>query len=343
MRMLCIGPLWRGSNAGGLFKALSRRKVVLDVVDEFYYLSLKGSSNISKLIYKLIRRHQINEFNEAIRNQIEIFTPDVLFVYKGAFLFPETLAFARNNGSKLVNFYPDVSIYTHGMLLPQTLPMYDQIFTTKTFGINDLGKIGVKRIEFLPHGFDPEVHRILDLRGIDVSQFECEVSFIGTWSPKKEKYLNTLKSELPDLNLKIWGDQWEKSQSLKLVGAIMHRSILGDLYAMAIQCSKINIALLSERVGGASSGDLITSRTFHIPACGGFMLHERTKESVTYFLEDKEAVFFGDMDEMINKVKMYLQNDTARKQIQDLGYVRSIGEHSLDHRANDVINRISNG
>ncbi len=338
MRILAIGPLWRGSNAGGLFRALSRQGCLLEVVDEFYFISLQTRTKTTKVFERLLRPLQTDEFNAAIKKKIAIFKPDIFFVYKGAFVLTETLEFARQHGCKLALFYPDVSMTAHGTNIPKAIPLYDLIFTTKTFGITDMkAKYGVKNAQFIPHGFDPEIHRKLPISDADKNSFDCDVSFIGTWSPKKEQWLATLKRACPDIALKIWGEQWFKSTTTEIKPCIQHTAVLGDLYAIAIQCSKINLGILSEQVSGSSSGDLITSRTFHIPGSSGFLLHERNEESVLYFKENEEAGFFGDANEMAKQVSYFLANEPLRLQIQEAGYKRALREYSLDERAKTAI------
>ena len=337
MKILAIGPLWRGSNAGGLFRAMSREGHLMEVLDEFYYISLLTKTKTTKVLERVIRPLQEDEFNKAIQQKIVLFSPAVVFVYKGAFVRPETLIFARERKCKLVLFYPDVSMSAHGVNIPKSIPLYDLIFTTKTFGIKDLETTyGVKNARFIPHGYDPEIHRKLPISTEDKNTFGCDVSFIGTWSPKKELWLSVLKQKAPGVNLKVWGEQWFKAGTEVLKSSIQYTGVVGDLYAVAIQCSKINLGILSERVAGASSGDLITSRTFHIPGSSGFLLHERNEESVLYFKENEEAGFFGDADEMARQVAYFLANDKLRGEIQEAGYQRAIKDHSLDARAKTV-------
>ena len=338
MRILAIGPLWRGSNAGGLFRALSRVGCLIEVVDEFYFISLQTKRKLTKIFERLIRGLQTEEFNNAIKKRILVFRPDVVLVYKGAFVLPETLDFAKENNCKLVLFYPDVSTTAHGDNIPRSIPKYDLIFTTKTFGIKDLAdRYHVKSVVFVPHGFDPEIHRKLEISDAYKRDFGCDVSFIGTYSPKKEAWLSALKRACPDVDLKIWGEQWFRAKDESLKNCLQHTAVLGDLYAVAIQCSKINLGILSERVEGASSGDLITSRTFHIPASSGFMLHERNEESVLYLKENEEAGFFDGPDELVAQVKFFMANESLRENIKKAGYARAVAEHALDNRAKTVI------
>ena len=137
-KILCVGPMWRGSNAGGLFRAFSRTGQLTSIIDEFYYIPLSGISRAAKIFQKLSRIIFIKEFNKKIMREATLFDPDFILVYKGAFVKPDTLNKLKNAGFPIVNFYPDVSFMTHGPLLKNALPLYDHIITTKTFGIFDM-------------------------------------------------------------------------------------------------------------------------------------------------------------------------------------------------------------
>lgn len=338
LKILCIGPQFRGSNAGALFRALSRTGHLISIIDEFYYIPFLQEIKLLKVFNKALRRIYIVEYNKAIRAEYDKLQPDIVLVYKGAFVLPSTVSKLSKN-SLIVNFYPDVSFHTHGPYLRRSLGKYHHIFTTKTFGIVDLEQqLGAKDVTFIPHGFDPEIHRKLPQTLVDSSPYQCDVSFIGTWSHKKEKILSFLVKSTPGINLKVWGNQWNHNQSINLKSHIQGHALDGDLYALAIQSSKINLGILSEKVWGASSGDKITSRTFHIPATSGFMLHEKNEESVLYFKEDIEVGFFEHEKELISKIDYYLNNEDHRKEIALSGYNRAQREHALDHRAKELIN-----
>ena len=49
MKLVTVGPLWRGSNAGGLFRAMSRKGCMIEIADEFYYISLSKKTKFTKV------------------------------------------------------------------------------------------------------------------------------------------------------------------------------------------------------------------------------------------------------------------------------------------------------
>ena len=193
LKILCLGPQWRGSNAGGLFNALSRKGHVISVIDEFYEIPLNSFQLSSRVISRISRNTYIKSYNRKILNTSQEFEPDVILVYKGAFVLPDTLNKLKEQRKSLVNFYPDVSFHTHGDLLKRTLPLYDLIFTTKTFGIHDMKEqLGMTSSYFIPHGFDPLVHRTIDCHPLP-EQYISEGSVIGGHSIKKENILLVLE------------------------------------------------------------------------------------------------------------------------------------------------------
>ena len=119
----------------------------------------------------------------------------------------------------------------------------------------------------------------------------------------------------------------------ELKSAVEGRHILGPEYAKAVVASKINLGLLSEIRRGASSGDLITARTFQIPGIGAFMLHERTAELAQYFVEDQECGCFGTPDELVARIRYFLAQATERELIAKAGRRRAVESgYSVDNR-----------
>jgi spore maturation protein CgeB len=217
------------------------------------------------------------------------------------------------------------------------LPHYDWILTTKSYGVADLAReLGVVRASFLPHCYDPETHfpALLDVE--EARLYGCDSAFVGSWSPKKEQLLRIARERLPRLAMKIWGNGWERATTL--AGATMRRPVLGREYAKAIAGAKIDIALLTHAMGEASSGDLTTTRTFEIPAIGGFMLHERTAEAQSLFAEGRDCAMFGDGAELAEKIAYYLARPQERLAIARVGHARCLADgHSADDRAASVI------
>jgi glycosyltransferase involved in cell wall biosynthesis len=339
LRILAVSALWQGANDYAFVRAFRRLGHSVSVVSSDRYVPDWRSVGL-RILRRALMASIVSEYNSALLQQATAIKPDLLFVFKGAYVKPETIAAIKANGTVAINFYPDVSFRTHGPYLPSALPLYDWVFTTKSFGLADMAEqLAVENASFLPHAYDPETHRPVELDDTDRENYLCDVSFIGNWSPKKQKLLEHVRRELPDIDLRIWGpDAWRAVS--QLTGAFQSAPVLGTEYAKAINGSAVNLAILSEQRTGARSGDQITSRTFHIPAAGGFMLHERTDEAVEYFVDGKECAFFSGPDDLVAKLRHFVAHPEERRQIAAAGRERSLASgYSVDARVQTVLER----
>jgi len=306
---------------------------------EIYAPPWKGK--VLRLVYRLIKKWLDKEFNRQIIHQAIHLQPGLFFAFKGHLIFPETIQRLKEMGVVTVLFYPDVSFYNHGPYLPKTVAKYDWVFSTKPEHPEELlAQFDFPNASFMPHAFNPEIHKPVQLNTQDIERYACDVCFIGNYSKGKEALLLKLVNRRLDLHIKIWGGEaWRKAPRAlveKYGGIPLH----GLEYAKALQCSKINLGLLLEKVKSAGRGDSITARTFEIPAANGFMLHERTDTVLQYFEEGKEIACFGDEDELVSKVDFYLAHDEKRKQMIAAAYERSqTSGYSIDNHMKHIIDK----
>ena len=333
-----------GSNAFAMMKAL-RRQPGWDVTDfcDKEYVPLRWRRCWLKLLGRLIRPFAAREFNDLILATARQQPPDLFLVFKGTYVFGATLRELQSMGAKTYCVYPDVSFRVHGPYIPEALPCYDWVFTTKPFGVRDMREhLGVTRSSVILHAADPDLHRPTPLSEAEQDTFACDASFIGTWSPKKALLLTRVAQALPDIRLRIWGSQWGRERANDVLrDAIVGRPAFGVDYAKALGASKINIAILSEARVGASSGDTTTSRTFHIPASGGFMLHERTDDLLEIFSEGTHMGCFDGAEELAEKIAYYLEleHEDERRRIAAAGQAETAGKHTWDQRIGEVLEK----
>ncbi len=338
LRILFSGDNWYGSNARSCADAL--RRSGYDVLDiDLQTLIPQVKLPASRALRRILMPRLIHELNNHILDTATIFRPDIFLAFKGNWIHASTLKLMSGRGVALYNYFPDTSAFMHGKWLRQSLPEYDCVFYSEPFWYGDVTKqIKLKDGCFLPHGYDPGLHCKVRLSEADISAYACDVSFIAIHSEHKERTLGKLISLRPNLNLCIWGNGWtERCQAIGLRKFVKGFPLLGQSYTRALQAARINLAVMSGRVGGASSGDLTTSRTYTIPASGGFMMHERNPEVLDLYEENEEIVCFDSAEELAEKIDYYLAHPAERKRIAEAGHARCVPAYSYDNRVAQIL------
>ena len=273
----------------------------------------------------------------AVREILSVDSLEFLLVFKGMLLHRSTLQLFRQKRIPVYLIYPDVSFHDHGGNIWDCLPYYDCVFTTKSYHEHDPRVEGhVRQLQTVAHGFDDEVHRVIAVTGKLRATYGCDASFVGAWSPKKEFLLKALVFGLPELDLKIWGPSWYRADA-SIRRFWQGRGAWGDETAAIYACSRINLGLLSEAGTGATSGDQTTARTWQIPACGGFMLHEETSELLAAFELDREVAVFRDATDLVAKVRYWLSQPQLRQQVSEAAMRRS---HAVPYTYAGAVDRI---
>jgi hypothetical protein len=341
LRILAISELWQGGDSYAYVRAFRRAGHSVAVVDAASYLAIGWKSTWLRALRRAMEPVLVAEYNRDLIDVAKHLRPQLFFAFKGPQVNADAVRAIKAIGAIAINLYPDVSVMAHGKYLPQALPFYNWVFTTKSFGLGDMEReLGIRNASFVPPAFDPEVHAPFALAQSDMDRYGADVSFIGTWSPKKERMLQRVHDALPGIKLRVWGSHWDRATASQLQAAIEHQVVIGAEYAKCIRASRINLGLLSEIVKGASSGDLITARTFHIPASGGFMLHERTNEVVGYFEEGAECALFSEGQELITKIRHYLDHDQERQRVAEAGRARCLASgYSVDARIDQIVTK----
>lgn len=332
INVLYLGEMWLGSCARACFAALRDLGCNIFALDEATYIP-RGRSLRMRLLARALRGEFIREYNNEIIRAAKQFKPDMLLGFKSPYVLPRTLITLRQMGIPSYNYYPDRVKLAQGSLIAKALPEYDCLFDTKQYWDGDTAQwLHVRNRVFVPHGYDSELHRPINFDSRSTERYSCDVGFIGAWSPRKQPILERLVELRPDIDLHIRGDRWQNSP--KLARFVRGEAIFGEQYIRAIQATGINLGIM-----GITDAvrDETTTRTYEIPACGGFMLHERTLEVLELFEEDKEMACFGSVEELAEKIDYYLAHPEEREAIAAAGCRRCVPAYSYTERVRRIV------
>jgi spore maturation protein CgeB len=319
-RLLYVGDLSAGATAAMRLEALERLGYRATRIDTSTPRFTPWRQPIRYLAIKLRRPLDVRGANEAIRALAS--SHDLLWIDKGVTIHPETLRQVRETCPhlRIIGYSPDDMMNRNmaSQSFPKTLPWYDAYLTTKSFNVAELQAHGCPHAVFVQNAFDPAVHRPLPAAFDDI-RWLADVGFIGTYEPDRAGLLAQVAAA--GIPVAIHGNDWGPLKRKNVSGLTFYSAVINDAYAHAIRGTRINLAFLRK-----SNRDLQTTRSVEIPACGGFMLAERTVEHQALFAEDVEAVYFEGIEELIRKLRLYLADESSRRRIADAGLARCLRE-----------------
>ena len=191
-------------------------------------------------------------------------------------------------------------------------------------------------ILYLYQAYDKNIHTACN--DCTVVKEKHDVIFIGYAEKDRYDHMNYLAAN--GVSVHVYGAGWNRKE-YQAHNANLHlnfKNLQNKDYANSISCSKIALCFLRK-----INRDLHTSRSIEIPACKTLMAAERTGEHCNLFTEDREAVYFDTKEELLEKVKYYLENEQKRRKIEELGYLRVIkSDYSYHKMATDILNKLNN-
>lgn len=322
MRILSIGGMNGLSNT-----CLHRHWALEKIADEIDVIDTYSPSTLK---YKII--HHINLYspiklnlpdplhiNKKIIKQVQVKQYDLIWIDKGNIIYPSTLKTIKKLQPNciLVHYMIDDIMNPHHMSkqIKDTIPLYDYYIMNRDKNKEELLKLGCKHPIIVPMSYENTFHYPRQLTSNEIKELGGEVGFIGTF--EKERSQSILYLVDHGIPVRVWGNGWEHLKNYSPLLSIECKGLFNENFCKAIAAFKINLGFLRKK-----SRDLHTTRSTEIPACGGFLLAERTSEHQAMFKEGEEAEFFSSNEELLEKCKYYLSNEEERKQIAATGLKR---------------------
>jgi hypothetical protein len=333
IRAVMATEFWHGSTGRALAQGLRGQGWDVAEVDLGAYLG-RAHGLIHRIANRLLTGRGIAAYNREILDHAARVDAELLVTVKGSYITADTLATLQARGVRTVNFYPDVA-YNHNGSSPEAYARYDQIVTTKSYHLDHLrDTYGAERSGFVHHGYAPQVHA---RRHYGQVPYRWNISHIGNFSPYKFDYMLAVAQAFPDRSIAVIGNGWAgPARGTALERHVLGYPLVGDYFARAIEESRVNVAMHHGPVPPDGWQDVTSTRTFEIPASGGFMLHIDNDEVRSLFVPGEEIDVFADAASLCERIGHYLQQDDDRRRIALAGHARCVPAYSLDARAAEL-------
>lgn len=289
----------------------------------------------------------LRQIQEDLLAEIDKSHPDLVLIWLGASIFPETLQAIKQRGNiTLVSYvHDDPFAHRFHQLSPkhhrwywrvfiQGLPYYDITLFSKQLNVDEAYRFGAKRSAVLGQYFVPSIHQPYTLTVEEKYRFDCDVVFAGHFEPDgRERCLRALVKTGIHVRL-FGGSYWTRTVLGDLADYFGQvRAVYNEEYAKALCGAKICLCFLSKM-----NRDSYTTRCFEIPACGRLLLCERTEDLKSMFKEGEEAVFFSSKEELVEKSLWLLNHPEIIDSIAEKGRKRVwADEHDVVSRAKQFV------
>lgn len=246
---------------------------------------------------------------------------ELLWVDGGRTIRPATLeAFRRANpGAPVVSYTLDdmMNPRNQSRAYLASLPAYDLHVTTKTYNVAELKALGARDVLFSGNAYDPRTHRPMELSAAERKRWGAEAAFVGQY--ERDRFEQILALAEAGVEVSVWGPDWETRRAAHPRLRVREAWVGGDDYARVVSAARVNLGFLRK-----ANRDQQTTRSVEIPACGGFLLAERTPEHLALFAEGREAEYFASTDELVAKARHYLEHEDERRRVAAAGRERCL-------------------
>ena len=276
----------------------------------------------------------IQRIHRALIAQVKQERPDVLLLYQGHY-FPASIVQHLKKFTFVVGYHnddpfgPRQSMLRFRHLLP-ALPFYHGFHVYRTINVAEALAHGSPQVGLLLPYFIPWLDYPRVLNTTQQHLWGCDVVFAGHYEPDKRVDC-IIQAVRQNIHLRVYGGErfWRKALPADIYARVGPTKALGpEPYRLALSGAKIGACFLSKW-----NRDDYTRRTFEIPACGLFLLSERTAWMEENFKAGVEADFFSSPEEFVEKIVFYLHNETLRQRIAHAGRQKVMAEgHDIHAR-----------
>lgn len=323
MKILFLGAFGKGALENFYVDGFGQFPVSLEKFDitEKYYQKI-SSSLVNRVVNKLKPDYFFREINEALLSYVRNRHYDVVLVFKGLTLLPDTLLQLKKHTTLLCCYNPDhpFRFYSAGSgnrNILESISVYDLYINYARSVSAEMAKRYPVKVATIPFGYDSRPFQ--KIKADWLTALSEKIIFVGSFDLERARFLKSIDEE----NLLIFGDQkWRTRTSAfrSLRMAFAGRGLYDDEYKLANQSAFASLNILRKQNLEEQSHNM---RSFEVPGYGGLLLSNRTEEQEYFFEDMKEAVFFDDALELQEKLAFLKRNNHKVAQIKAAALSRS--------------------
>lgn len=291
-----------------------------------------------KIAFRLAAGPWVDRMNRDLLVIAERERPDVVWADKLLGMKPGTLDKLRALGITTASYMIDnpfgIRQDPGWRLYMKAIPHYDLHVVQRDANIAQYKERGARSVIKIQTAYEPTIH-FPPPDGWSDKNRDREVSFIGTPYDNRAEFLTRLWRDFSVPVTVSGGLVWKQHLHGEAIAGMYrgYGELFREAYREGIWRSKINLSFLTH-----ANRDEFAHKSFEIAACEGFLLAERSEGHLARFRENEEAVFFSTIEECVEKIRLYLPDEAARRRIAIAGRIRAVrsGYHN-DHQVGLIV------
>jgi spore maturation protein CgeB len=187
--------------------------------------------------------------------------------------------------------------------------------------------------EYLSAAFDEAVLTRLAAEGVTAdpgAERPHPVSFVGSIHPDRihRRGVELLERLCSDVDLEVWGPIQAKLARASPIRS-RHR---GQAWGMDMYRVLAESLVAVNRHGDFAGGFAANMRMFEATGVGALLMTESARNLPDFFEPGREVVAYDGVDDLVEKVRHFLEHDDERRHIAAAGQRRTLTEHTYGHR-----------
>ena len=271
----------------------------------------------------------VKTLNRRLLHVAATWRPNVLFVYKGIEVLPDTLA---QIPCLRLHYHPDDSANDQNVSdwYRGAEDMYQVHVTTKKHNVGELRRRTSSQVVYVECAFDPRWH--FNAR----ATFEPRLGFVGTMRPDRVALVSSWARVQQHTPMLVVGAGWRGSRALASKAEVVGPQYGVDM-ALAIAKAPIQLGALN-----SDNRDTHTCRTFEVPASGGLFVGQATEDHSHLFSHGRDALLWGSEAESVEHAAWALSHSEEAERIATRGcaVIRS-GSHTYVDRARQIMSAVA--
>jgi spore maturation protein CgeB len=257
----------------------------------------------------------------ALIAQIKSYRPDVLYIQCPA-TFPPFI-------TKILKRYCKLLVGQIASPLPadEFFKHYDLVLSSLPNIVEHIKRTGIKS-EYFKIGFEASI-----LNHINKLPKPYEITHVGGYGTIHNQRNEVLEFAAQKLNIDFWGYGENNLKSNSAIRKNFHGQAWGLEMYNILASSRITLTGHISSVAGEYANNMTL---YEATGCGALLMTDWKKNLNEIFEIDKEIVAYSDKEDLVKKIKYYLDHPKEAEKIAKAGQQRTLKDHTYQNRMLDL-------